>query len=58
MHQEFATVASYSQAWEAHLARNLLEQNGIRAFIADENSAIEGWSNFVETKVQVAAVDA
>ena len=39
MQEEIVTVATYSHDWEAQIAKNLLEENGIRAFIANENSA-------------------
>ena len=57
--QDLCTVAAYSRPAEAHLAKNLLNENGIRAFVIDEHSAaLDGWSALVETKVQVAAADA
>jgi hypothetical protein len=56
--EELVTVAAYSQAMKAEVAKNFLEDNGVRAFIADENSALTTWNNLVETKVQVAAADA
>jgi hypothetical protein len=52
------TVGSYSSAIEAHAAKNFLEAHGIGAFVADEHTATEGWSNFSETNVQVASSQA
>ena len=58
MQQDFATVATYSHALDAHAARNYLEANGIRAFIADEYTAGEGWPTFIDAKLQVVGADA
>ena len=58
MEPSLTTVGSFSTAIEAHAAKNFLEAHGILAFVADEHTATEGWSNFSETKVQVAAADA
>jgi hypothetical protein len=55
---EFATVGTYSTSIEAHTAKNFLEANGLRAFVADEHSSNLGWWNLLETKVQVPAADA
>ena len=41
------------------MPRNLLEENGIWAFVADEHTVtMESWSFLVGIKVQVAATDA
>ena len=60
MREEIVTVATYSHDWEAQIAKNLLEENGVRAFIANQNSAgaLEGLSALVEVELQVAAADA
>ena len=60
MQEEIVTVATYARDWEAQIAKNLLEENGIRVFIANENSAgaLEGLSALVEIELQVAAADA
>jgi hypothetical protein len=58
MDETFTTVGSYQTAIEAHAAKNLLEANGIQAFVADEQTATQGWSNFLETKVDVAGAHA
>jgi hypothetical protein len=58
MQQEIVTVATYPQAIEAHAARHFLEGHDIRAFVADEYTVIQSWSNYIEAKVQVPAKDA
>lgn len=58
MSQELATIATYPQAILAHAARNFLAEQGIRAFVADEFTAVESWSNYIEAKLQVACADA
>lgn len=60
MQRDIVTVATYSHDWEAQIAKNLLEENGIGAFIANENSAgaFKGVSALVEIELQVAAADA
>lgn len=58
MQSEFAIVGFYCSATEAHLAKQLLESHGIRAFILDEHSSTEGWWNGFETKLQVPTDDA
>ena len=53
------TIARYSQNWEAHVAKNHLEANGIRTFMANEQcAALEGLSALVCVELQVAAADA
>lgn len=42
----------------AHAARNFLAEQGIRAFVADEFTTVESWSNFIEAKLQVSEADA
>jgi hypothetical protein len=54
---DFVTVATYPQGVAAHAARNFLEEHGVRAFVADEFTALNSWSNLVDVKVQVAAAD-
>ncbi len=59
MQLDFVTVAEYSRPWEAQVAKNFLEDHGIRAFIADEHSsALEGMSVLVNSKLQVTGGDA
>ncbi len=55
---ELTTIATYPQTALAHVARNFLEANGIRAFIADEFTTEQSWSTYIEAKLQVASVDA
>ncbi len=52
------TIAQYPQSMLAHAAKNLLVANGIRAFVADESTADQSWSNYIEAKLQVPAADA
>ncbi|MGH9768185.1 MAG: DUF2007 domain-containing protein [Blastocatellia bacterium] len=57
---EVVTVASFSAPYEAHLAKGLLEANGIMAVIADEYTAGMNWllSNAIGgVKVQVDKTD-
>ena len=58
MQSELATVATFRNAFEAHAAKNLLEDQGIRAFIADENFSNLSYSVPVTAKVRVAQNDA
>jgi hypothetical protein len=58
MSEELVTVATYHQGMLAHAAKNFLAEKGIHAFIADEYTALESWSNFIEAKLQVSAADA
>ena len=58
MQSELATVATFRNAFEAHAAKNLLEEQGIRAFIADENFSNLSYSVPVTAKVRVAQNDA
>ncbi len=37
------TVASYSQPYEAHIAKSFLEEQGLRCFIADEHLVSANW---------------
>ena len=55
---DFTTIATYPQSMQAHAARNFLEEHGIRAFVADEFTTDQSWSNYIEAKLQVADVDA
>lgn len=52
------TIATYPQSFQAHAARNYLEEQGIRAFVADEFTTDQSWSNYIEAKLQVATADA
>jgi len=54
---ELATVATYPQPITAHMARNFLEDEGIRAFVVDERLARQPWDSFFGVKVQVPAND-
>jgi hypothetical protein len=58
MEGELTTIATYPQAVLAHAARNFLAEHGIRAFVADEYTADQSWSNFIGAKVRVPAMDA
>jgi hypothetical protein len=58
MQDELVTVARYPQPLGAEAAKNFLESNGVRAFVADENASSTLWSNLVEVKLQVALADA
>ena len=55
---ELITIATYPQAILAHAARNFLAENGLRAFVADEFTTDQSWSNYIEAKLQVPAADA
>jgi hypothetical protein len=50
---ELITIATYPQAMMAHAAKNFLAEHGIRAFVADEHTTDQSWSNFIEAKLQV-----
>jgi hypothetical protein len=58
MAEELVTVARYPNAIGAEAAKNFLESNGLRAYVADENASATLWSNLVEVKLQVALADA
>jgi hypothetical protein len=58
MSDQLVTVATYRNAFEAHAARNLLDENGIRAFLADENFANLNYAIPVDAKIQVTPADA
>ena len=58
MQHELITVATYPNAIAAHAAMNFLAENGIRAFIADENFANLYYPVLVSARLQVAATDA
>jgi hypothetical protein len=59
---KLVTIATFGQAWEAHLAAGKLEAEGIAAVIADENIVGTGgglYTNMVGgVKLQVPQVDA
>jgi hypothetical protein len=57
MEEELVTVAEFPQVLEAEAAKIFLEDNGIPAFVADENAAAMLWPNLVGPKLQVAAAD-
>ena len=58
---KLVTIATFAQAWEAHLAAGKLESEGIAAVIADENMVGTGgglYTNMVGgIKLQVPRVD-
>ncbi len=58
MAQQLTTIATYRSAFEAHAAKNLLEENGIPAFLADENFLNLNYAMPVTAKLQVSAADA
>jgi hypothetical protein len=58
MSDSIVTVATYRTAIEANVAKNVLESNGIRAFLADENFSNLNYAIPVSAKVQVSAADA
>lgn len=43
MTNKLITVASYSQVYEAHIARSFLENHGVDGFIADEHMVSTNW---------------
>ncbi len=57
MDDQLATIATYRSAFEAHVAKNLLEENGISAFLADENFSNLNYAVPVSAKLQVAPAD-
>lgn len=54
---DLVTVAAYPNAAQAHLAKNLLEAEGIPAFVADDATGdlFHLASPFAEAKLQVAS---
>jgi hypothetical protein len=59
MSQRPVTVATFAHAVEAQLARNLLEAEGITAYLANENNVFPGAYDLVgRVGLQVAAEDA
>jgi hypothetical protein len=59
MAEDLVTVATFTTAWDAHLRKNLLEGEGVRAFLADELSGDRLSGGFVHgyVKLQVARRD-
>jgi hypothetical protein len=59
MPEEFVTVATFNSAMEAHLAKNLLEREGVPAILADELSgdALSGGHAHGYVKLQVLPAD-
>jgi hypothetical protein len=58
---KLVTISSYENPTEAHAAKNLLEMEGITAYVADE--AVGNWLGYMGTaiggiKLQVASADA
>ena len=43
MSMEFVTVATFSQPFEAHLARTKLESEGVTCFVSDEHVIAVNW---------------
>jgi hypothetical protein len=60
MTQDLVTVATFTTAIDAHLRKNLLEGEGIRAFLADEltGDRLLGGAAYGGVKLQVAQPDA
>ena len=58
MRDDLVTVATCPHALQAHTAKNFLEENGICAFLADENFANLNYPTLISIKLQVATVDA
>jgi hypothetical protein len=60
MSQELITVATFTTAIDAHLRKNLLEGEGIQAFVADELTGDQLSGGYVHgyVKLQVARPDA
>ena len=56
MQQTLVTIAEFSTSWEGQIAKNFLEERGVRAFIADAH--LEGMSLMVSIKLQVAVGEA
>lgn len=57
MSAELVTVARFARALEAETAKNLLESEGVTAFIADENASALFSGMLGQAKLQVAAAD-
>ena len=51
---EFATIGTYPQSFLAHAAKNFLEEHGIRAFVTDEFTTDQSWSNYMKEDVEQA----
>jgi hypothetical protein len=60
MSQDLVTVATFTTAMDAHLRKNLLEGEGIQAFVADELTGDQLSGAYVHgyVKLQVARQDA
>jgi len=58
MSDELITVATFPNAFEAHVAKNYLDENGIASFIAGENASNLQYPALLETKLLVAEMDA
>jgi hypothetical protein len=60
MDQELVTIASFTTAFDAHVRKNMLEREGIRAFVADELTGDQLFGAYVHdyVKLQVASADA
>ena len=59
MTRELETIASFTTAFAAHLRKNLLEREGVHAFLADELTGDQLFGGYVHdyVKVQVASQD-
>jgi len=58
--QQLVTIASYTDAIEANLARGRLEAEGVYAFVADDNLVWASWSSsqmIGGVKIRVRAED-
>jgi len=60
MTQDLVTVATFTTAMDAHLRKNLLEAEGISAFLADELTGDQLSATYVHdyVKLQVRRQDA
>ena len=59
MTRELETIASFTTAFAAHLRKNLLEREGVHAFLADELTGDHLFGGYVHdyVKLQVASQD-
>lgn len=57
MAESFVTVAEYSQSFEAHLARGMLEAEGIKVYLSGDLTA-ETWMMLGLVKLEVSESDA
>jgi hypothetical protein len=59
MAQELVTVASFTTAFDAYLRKNMLEREGVQAFLANELTGDQLSAGYVHdyVKLQVASSD-